>query len=120
MDLTNLGPQSVQSVPRAHAMNFELGPESSQLPSLAYLHVSEQIFRPDGGDSVAAKVPLSGMAATDVLLIVFASAVALGRGPQSLQSDPSAQAEYLDPRPPSSQDPSLAYLQVSVHVVSLF
>ena len=38
-----------------------------------------------------------------------------GRDPQSWQSVPKEQSEWSDPSPPSSQSPSKAWLQVSVH-----
>ena len=40
------------------------------------------------------------------------------RRPQSVQSVPLAQKSNSDPSPPSSQSPSLEYLQVSLHDAS--
>ena len=89
------GPQSVQSVPRVQSEYSAPAPPSSQRPSEAKLHVSEQVCALEESDGEGGDGD-GGGGDGDI------------RGPQSVQSVPRVQSEYWAPGPPSSHQPSEA------------
>eukprot|EP00967_Tisochrysis_lutea_P159266 scaffold329617_cov57-Tisochrysis_lutea.AAC.2 len=92
-----LGPQSEQSVPRAHCGgSSEPIPPSSHSPLAVLLaQLSSQRAGASGG--------VGGAGSGGISCLSFL------RGPQSSQSLPKAQPEYSAPGPPSSHHPSLAH-----------
>mmetsp|Transcript_18789 Transcript_18789/g.32895 ORF Transcript_18789/g.32895 Transcript_18789/m.32895 type:complete len:105 (-) Transcript_18789:123-437(-) len=87
-------PQSEQSVPNSHVLYCEPCPPSSQSPSDAPAHVSEQSGEAHGIAPPSARTQ---------------------RAPQSVQSVPSPHKSNVLPSPPSSQPPSDEKLHVSSH-----
>lgn len=95
------GPQSTQSVPRAHKLNSEPGPPSSHSLSERAPHVLRHVIEPLS----LLPGPLGGGGG--------------GNGdedPQSKQSVPASHIENSLPGPPSSQSPSEANQQLSSHM----
>ena len=97
------GPQSAQSTPKSQLEYSAPGPPSPQMPFRAFPHVFVHVGKHGiaGGDGGA-----------------NGGGTGAQRGPQSLQSDPSAQEANSDPGPPSLQTPTVP--QVFMHVMTSF
>lgn len=88
-------PQSVQSVPSAHRLKVDPIPPSSQKASDAYPGMPEQLSvqtHSGGCDGAGIDDCANGGGRGRALA---GSAVDLQRGPQSVQSVPNAQSEYV-------------------------